>query len=183
MNVLTVPIDDLTPDPANARRHGDRSVAAVKNSLRRFGQQKPIIVDSAHTVRAGNGTLAAARALGWKQVQVVVSDLSEADLRAYAIADNRTADLSEFDAAVLAGYLADDELGDVGFTEAEIRQAIEKADGAERPVKPKPLKLTPDQYVVVRRAIDALKEREGDPDVSDGQALELICADFAAGGT
>ena len=157
-------------------------MAAIKTSLRRFGQQKPIVADTSYTVRAGNGTLAAARALGWTQVQVVVSDLSEADLRAFAIADNRTADLSEFDAAVLAGYLSDEEIGDVGYTEAEIEKVLATAEPPDaKPEKPKPLKLTPDQYVVVRRAIDALREREGDPDISEGRALELIAADFTAG--
>ena len=59
-----VPIDSLTPDPANVRRHPDNNLEAIKASLKRFGQQKPIVVDSADVIRAGNGTWAAAKALG-----------------------------------------------------------------------------------------------------------------------
>src|SRR4051812_40759398 len=64
MNVETVEISTLCPDPANVRRHSERNIETIKASLRRFGQQKPVVVDANGIVRAGNGTVAAAVALG-----------------------------------------------------------------------------------------------------------------------
>ena len=122
MEIQSVPIDSLTCDPANARRHPERNVAQIKASLQRFGQQKPIVVDATNTVRAGNGTLEAAKALGWKTIAIVRSELQKTELTAYAIADNRSAELAEWDAEVLAATLADEEIGDVGFLDEEIAE-------------------------------------------------------------
>jgi len=107
MTIESVAIESLSADPANARKHG---------------QQKPIVVDSHGVVRAGNGQLAAARALGWTHIRVVRSDLPSTELTAFAIADNRTGELAEWDAEVLAGLLSNPELGDVGFTDEEIER-------------------------------------------------------------
>ncbi len=120
MNLEHLPLSALSADPANARRHNARNLDAIVASLRRFGQQKPIVVDAKNVVRAGNGTLAAAAALGWATVAVVRSDLAGADLAAYAVADNRSAELAEWDAEVLAATLSDPAVGDVGFTAAEL---------------------------------------------------------------
>ena len=65
MKVESARISALTLDPCNARRHGAQNIEAVKSSLRRFGQQKPIVVDEDGVIVAGNGTVAAARELGW----------------------------------------------------------------------------------------------------------------------
>jgi ParB-like chromosome segregation protein Spo0J len=126
MKAETVPIDSLSPDPANARRHPQRNLEQIKASLRRFGQQKPIVVDATNTVRAGNGTLAAAKALGWKTIEIVRSDLSKTELTAFSIADNRTAELAEWDAEILAATLTDPEIGDVGFLDDEIAKLAGK---------------------------------------------------------
>jgi DNA modification methylase len=106
MKTETVLIDSITFDPANVRRHGEKNLAAIKASLNRFGQQKPIVVDADGVVRAGNGTLAAAKALGWKEIKVVRSTLAGSEATAYAIADNRTAELAEWDDDALAQTLA-----------------------------------------------------------------------------
>jgi ParB-like chromosome segregation protein Spo0J len=133
MTVETVTIDSLSPDPANARQHGPRNLDAIAASLRRFGQQKPIVVDSKGVVRAGNGQLAAAKILGWTHIRVVRSDLPATELTAFAIADNRTAELAEWDEEVLAGVLSDPEIGEVGFTDEEIKgfsaEDVADADG------------------------------------------------------
>lgn len=113
------PIESLSHDPANVRRHPERNIEAIKASLRRFGQQKPIVVDSNGVVIAGNGTLEAARALGWKTIDVVRSDLSGSDRTAFAIADNRSAELAEWDIDGLKSQLA--ALESEGFPVAEFR--------------------------------------------------------------
>ena len=102
----SISVGELLNDPANVRQHGARNLETIKASLARFGQQKPIVVDGNGVVVAGNGTLAAARELGWQSVHVVRSGLTGSDRTAYAIADNRTAELAEWDDAALAEQLS-----------------------------------------------------------------------------
>ena len=99
--VRSVPVQDLRLDPGNARRHGRRNLDAIKGSLSSFGQRRPLVVLPDLTVIAGNGTLEAMRELGWTEVAVTVvpEDWSADQARAYALADNRTAELAEWDDA------------------------------------------------------------------------------------
>jgi DNA modification methylase len=106
MKTETVAIDSISLDPANVRRHPDRNIQTIVASLKRFGQQKPIVVTKEGIVIAGNGTLQAARHLGWKQIEIVRTSLTGSDATAYAIADNRTAELAEWDDDALAQTLA-----------------------------------------------------------------------------
>jgi hypothetical protein len=105
LDVETVAIDSIQLDPANLRRHPDRNLAKIKGSLVRFGQQRPILVDGRGIVLAGNGTLTAARELGWTQIQILRTNLTGSEATAYAIADNRTAEVAEWDSAALAEVL------------------------------------------------------------------------------
>ena len=89
-----VDIGTISEDPANLREHDERSLAALEASLRAFGQQKPIVVDGRGVVIAGNGTLAAARRLGWKRVAAIRSELAGVERVGFAIADNRIGELS-----------------------------------------------------------------------------------------
>ncbi len=128
MDTETVPLDTLVPDPANVRTHDDRNLEAIRGSLARFGQQKPIVVDHAGVIRAGNGTYHAAKALGWKTISIVRTDLENLEATAFAIADNRTSDLSEFDLAALGPLLdelkIEDELEGVGFDDSEVDEIL-----------------------------------------------------------
>jgi hypothetical protein len=134
-------VAELAADPANARKHNQRNLDAIKASLQRFGQQKPIVIDKSGVVRAGNGTLAAAQALGWAEIDCVVTELTGADATAYAIADNRTAELAEWDNDVLAATLQSLEHEDAallecaGFTGAELSELAGAfdAEGGEMP--------------------------------------------------
>jgi hypothetical protein len=103
---LAVPTADLVLDPKNARKHDVANLRAIAASLRQFGQLKPLVVHRAsRQVVAGNGTLLAARQLGWTHVAVVWVDHDPAAQRGYAVADNRTAELAEWDDAMLAELL------------------------------------------------------------------------------
>jgi len=116
---LATAISELSLDPANLRIHEPRSIDALKSSLRRFGQQKPIVVDGRKVVIAGNGTLEAARQLGWTHIAVVRSSLSEVERVLYAIADNRTHELSKWDLGALGATLnalSSEDLPDTGFS-------------------------------------------------------------------
>ena len=112
MKTETVPIDSISPDPANARKHDERNLTAIRDSLRAFGQQKPIVVDQREIVVAGNGTLEAAKRLGWTEIAIVRTTLDNTQATAFGIADNRTAELAEWDDEVLRSLLdsMDDEM-------------------------------------------------------------------------
>jgi site-specific DNA-methyltransferase (adenine-specific) len=145
VNVQTVPISTLSLDPANVRRHPERNMDAIMGSLKRFGQQKPIVVDAKGVVIAGNGTLAAAKQLGWKEIAVVRSDLIGSDATAFAIADNRAAELAEWDDDALAKTLAalqieDEELAKAtGFDDADIDAMLAPAEVTEDEVPEPPV--------------------------------------------
>lgn len=94
--VVVKRIDELTPDPENVRVHDDTNKAAIAKSLDEFKQQKPVVIDKKGVIYAGNGTVEQLKAQGVEYVQCVVSDLPPKKLRAYAIADNKTSDLSYF---------------------------------------------------------------------------------------
>lgn len=117
-----VKIDSLQFDPRNARKHDDRNIKAIMDSLSKFGQQKAIVVGDGGVVIAGNGTLEAAKRLGWDTIDVRRSGLKADEATAYAIADNRSAELAEWDDPVLGDILGELkesgwELDDLGFTD------------------------------------------------------------------
>lgn len=129
MHVDIVDIAKLVLDPANARRHSAKNLEAIKGSLVRFGQQKPIVITPAGVVLAGNGTLEAARSLGWDKIDCVRTKLEGTDATAYAIADNRTGELAEWDAGALSETLKslaelDFDLGSIGFDETDLAAMI-----------------------------------------------------------
>lgn len=125
MNIVNVDIKSLMPDPSNARKHDDKNIAAIKGSLVKFGQQKPIVVNQDNVVIAGNGTLAAALELGWSDIDVVKTNLNAFEQSAFAIADNRTSELAAWDDEILSKTLhalREDgfELPDIGFDNSSL---------------------------------------------------------------
>ena len=129
MIVESVAIETLSQDINNVRHHDKRNVDTIKASLERFGQQKPIVVDGHGTVVAGNGTLGAATLLGWSEINVVRTELTGAEAVAFAVADNRTAELAEWDAESLASVLdpLDEPLREAaGFNEEEVQELLSR---------------------------------------------------------
>jgi ParB-like chromosome segregation protein Spo0J len=130
MKTVTMKVSDLSADPANARKHDEKNIDSIIASLRRFGQQKPIVIDASKVVRAGSGTLEAAKRIGWETIECVETSLKGSEAIAYAIADNRTAELAEWDsdilAAQLSGLLTDDEAlaNAAGFSAEEIEAML-----------------------------------------------------------
>src|SRR5215472_16348289 len=90
---LAVPCSELLLDPANARRHPEANIEALKGYLRAYGQRKPIVVNRrTGIIEAGNGTLQAALELGWTHLAVVYVDDDPMTATGFSIADNRTAE-------------------------------------------------------------------------------------------
>lgn len=96
VQVDTVPLDDLYTDPANVRAHDDRNLAAIKASLRDYGQVEPLIAQPDGKVLAGNARLEAMQDLGWDHAQVVQLDIEEPQATKLAITLNRTAELADW---------------------------------------------------------------------------------------
>src|SRR6478736_1905292 len=126
MEIQFIPISELSFDSKNARKHDKKSIEAIKGSLRRFGQTKPIVINKEKMVLAGNGTLKAANELGWNEIAVVYTELSKNEQRAYALADNHLSDLSQFDGEVLRETL--NGLLNVGFDVEDIGFDIDDVD-------------------------------------------------------
>lgn len=134
---LAVPIESLAQDPANARTHSRKSIESIKSSLGRFGQLKPIVLHrNGTTILAGNGTWEAAKELGWQEIAATKTDLESSESVAFAIADNRTAELADWDQELLDAQLAElklegQDLAELGFFDLDELEGKEK-DG-EKP--------------------------------------------------
>ena len=119
LKIERLPIDGLLFDPSNARTHSDVNIAAIAGSLRQFGQRKPIVVTAENVIVAGNGTVEAALSIGLTDVDVVrvPKDWTADQVKAFALADNRTAELAEWNSEELARQIM--ELMDAGFDVSE----------------------------------------------------------------
>lgn len=153
MQIITQKIADLTADPKNARKHDQTNLASIKASLEKFGQRKPIVIDGSGKILAGNGTVEAAKLLGWTEIDTVEipADWDAATAKAYAIADNRTAELADWNGEALLASLQDlpsDLLAATGFNDESVL-SLEKLWGD-----------TPD--------LDKLFDDIGDPTHEDG---------------
>lgn len=129
---LAVPVASLALLPGNPRR-GD--VDAVAASLARFGQRKPIVVRASdRVIIAGNHTFQAAQRLGWEEIAAVLVDDDDATAQAYALADNRTAELGGYDDELLlelirsVGIADADLLADTGWSEDAIAELVDRID-------------------------------------------------------
>lgn len=115
MKLETIKIADLIPDPENARNHDEKNLKAITGSLEQFGQRKPIVITSENVIVAGNGTVEAAKRLDWETITAVrvPENWTQDQIKAYALADNRTAELADWNQAVLTKQLL--ELDKVGI--------------------------------------------------------------------
>lgn len=214
-------LDELSEDPANVRRHPPRNIDAITGSLLRFGQVKPIVINPKGVILAGNGLYRAARELaeadragvrpypgprtedGRPGLAVIETDLRPIDATSYAIADNRTAELAEWDADGLAKILAELEAEDpeaalaTGFDADEFEALLrgsstsganEGSDGAEKTLGFDGLVpfsfgeiaagVAEEVYVAFRRRLSELED-EGAPTISDALAMMLALGEEA----
>ena len=203
--VETIRIADLTPDPANVRRHTDRNKATVRSSLKRFGSGRSIVLDRDNCIIAGNQTIESAADLGMTEVVVVEvrpdqivavrkSDWTKTEAAGYALVDNRAAELAEWDFQGLAGQLGALQLDgfnleDLGWAPHESGPLLAaewtppasgempSESGKTKEPHPYAVVFSPEAFAVVKRACDRVRELEGD-DATDARAIELICADW-----
>lgn len=107
MKIQTVLIDKIKFDTNNARIHDQKNLEVIQGSLEKFGQRKPIVIDHLGNIVAGNGTVEAALLLGWTEIDAVTvpKEWDKETIMAFALADNRTAELAEWNPIRLAEQL------------------------------------------------------------------------------
>jgi len=183
---LAVPLADLQLDEQNTRYHGARSLRALQAALQRFGQRKPVVISKDKKIIAGNGLATAARALGWEAIAAVVMDASEEDQRAFAIADNRTAELSSWDYPELSTAIellqqAGDDMEALGFSAAELEQitlaewrpgAVSQAQ-AQANANLKSVRCHENELSAFKKAGELARARKGET-LTDGQVLRFL---------
>ena len=114
MKITNKLVTELIPYVKNSRTHSDEQVAQIAASIKEFGWTNPILIDGDNGIIAGHGRLMAARKLGHKEVPTIeLKDLTEAQKKAYIIADNRLALNAGWDNEMLK--LEFDQLAELGF--------------------------------------------------------------------
>lgn len=136
LKIEYVPLDKLKPYERNARKHGDTDIDAIAASIKRFGFKDPIGVWGKDIIVEGHGRLLAAKKLGLAEVPIIrLDDLTDEERRMYALAHNKTAELSAWDFDTMDTEL--EELGEMfdveelGFDVAE-RDDIENHESSSR---------------------------------------------------
>ena len=125
-----IALSDLTPDPKNARKHGQRNIEMIQRALEQVGAARSIVIDETGMILAGNGVAEAAAEAGIERVLVVDADgetivavrrsgLTDEQKVKLALYDNRTAELADWDVDVLGAL--DVDLGDM-FFESELAE-------------------------------------------------------------
>jgi ParB-like chromosome segregation protein Spo0J len=130
LNVQNQPIDALIPYARNARTHSPEQVAEIAASIKEFGFNNPVLLRDDNTIIAGHGRVLAARKLGMVEVPCIyLSHLTEAQARAYVLADNQLAthagweaDMLKLELDDLSGLGFDPEL--LGFNDADLAALI-----------------------------------------------------------
>jgi len=145
MSITTLPkkiehldVDKLIPYARNARQHSPEQIEKIASSIREFGFTSPVLIRDDNTILAGHGRVMAAQRLGMAAVPCIrLAHLSEAQARAYVLADNRMAEMSEWDAALLESELDDlsamkFDLDVLAFDEIDVDEESESAPKKNR---------------------------------------------------
>src|SRR5437660_1911896 len=137
MNIEYTLTRELRPYANNARTHSKKQVRQIANSIKRFGFCNPVLIDDKNQIVAGHGRVEAAKLLGIHAVPTVrLSHLSEAEKRAYILADNKLAQKAGWDRELLAIELQglielDIQIELTGFEMPEIDLILEDAREAK----------------------------------------------------
>jgi len=193
-----IDLEKLIPYARNSRTHSNEQVARIMASIQEFGFTNPVLIDEAGTIIAGHGRVLAATRMELSHIPCLrLTHLTEAQKRAYVIADNQLALSSSWDSELLGNELGDlhtdgfdlgllgfdpDELAEfVGFDVAEV-DLPELASGDREPYRQMTFTLHDSQAAVVDAAIAAAKNGEPFSDINDnvnGNALARIAEAYS----
>ncbi len=146
--MVEVAVSSLKPYDRNAKKHGEKQIEKLKASIEEFGFLTPCLIDKENNIIAGHGRVMAAKELGLKAVPCVyIEGLSEAQRKAYILADNRLGELGEWDMDLVSEELQDLKAGgfDIDLTGFDIDDIIFDddqtawADEPETPIPENPI--------------------------------------------
>lgn len=193
MNVKMMPTSSIIPYAKNPRIN-DLAVAGLASSIKEFGFQQPLVIDSENTIIAGHTRLKAAIKLGLEKVPcVVANELTPTQIKAYRILDNKLSEKSQWDNDLLAAELTD--LADFDFEPFDVDFSIigfgiedvptpELSDQDKLPFREMTFTLHDDQYDEISRALSKAK-KIGVPvcknQNENGNAIAFICGRFING--
>lgn len=187
---LYAEISSLHEDPSNARIHDEKNQDAIRGSMKEFGQQKPLVVDRKGMVLAGNGRLVVARAAGEKELWVTVSDLDGVERIAFSLADNRTAEFSDWDFESLAkqvGVIVDEGGREslMGWSDSDLHRLLgedwsppEVGEDPEKPERTKTAVFTLDQWKTIEGVVSHIRKREKDESIPEGGAIMVVLEEW-----
>ena len=193
-----IKIESLIPYVNNSRTHSDEQVAQIAASIKEFGFTNPVLIDGDGGIIAGHGRVMAARKLNLNEVPcIVLSHLSEAQKKAYIIADNQLPLNAGWDDEMLRVELgglddADFDLSLTGFSLDEINSLMfdddceiempELADGDKEPFQQKTFTLHDEQASIIDDAVTLARSNPlcdtGINENSNGNALTMICNEW-----
>lgn len=127
MEVVMKPIDELVVYNRNARQHSLVQIVCLKESIAQFGFTNPVLIHFSGRIIAGHGRVEAAKQLGMKQVPcIVMHNMTDAQVKAYTIADNQLPTMATWDYDILAAEI--DELREEGFDMSKLGFTKEELD-------------------------------------------------------
>jgi len=189
--------DSLIPYVGNARTHSDEQVAQIAASIKEFGFNNPVLIDAGGGIIAGHGRVMAANRLGLTEVPTItLGHLTDAQRRAYILADNRLALNAGWDEELLASELqrldGEIDLGLIGFEDDELQRLMANADpldemptlpeGDKEPFQQMTFTLHDEQAEQVQAAIAAAKAVgpfiDSPNENSNGNAIARICETY-----
>ena len=192
LSVVYQDISSLKPRTTNPRTHSKKQIAQIAGAIRRFGFTNPVLVDDGNGIVAGHGRVEAAKSIGLDQVPTVhLSDMSEAEIRAYVIADNRLGEHSEWDFAILQDEVQlllqgdlDFDIDMIGFDAADIdgwttRAGLEEQELVELPSAAVAVSRPADLWTIGKHRLfcgDALISGSYDV-LMAGQKAQMVFAD------
>lgn len=196
MNIQDISIENIIPYARNPRKNDD-AITKVASSIKEYGFKQPIVVDKDMVIIAGHTRYQAAKKLGYETVPVLIaSDLTEAQAKAYRIADNKTGEYAEWDRELLrlefmdleiltydttlSGFDTDEIKSlDYGYDDVILDKMPDLASGEKEPFQQKSFILHDEQAAIVDDAITLARTNPladtGINENSNGNALALIC--------
>ena len=193
MQIILKKIDEVIPYERNPRKNED-AVEFVANSIKEFGFKVPIVIDKDGIIVAGHTRHKAALKLGIKEVPCIVADdLTDEQIKAYRLADNKVSEKAEWDYNLLdaeLGEILDVDMGTFGFdipdfNEDEYGTDFELADGDREPIITMSITLSDNQAETLNEAISQMKQTDLYKNYEDefnknsnGNALYLVVLEW-----
>lgn len=159
MNIINIPIAKIKPYKKNPRKN-DHAVDAVAASIKEFGFLVPMVIDKNNEIVCGHTRYKAAKSLGMKEVPCVIAEeLTEDQIKAFRLADNKVGEIAEWDMDLLPLELADIvmPMNDFGFDailEDEFDESFTLDDGEKKPFRQISITVHDKQYELIQAAIE-----------------------------